>query len=184
SSRTRAWRWCARSTATRRTSSCWSRRTSRPTRAPPSARWSRRARARRRDHRRGSTATGWGRKRASSPGTARYAGARPRGLPRREGRTAPSPARPPRRRSTITPRGSRAVDPSLQEHRGAALTRVAAHLVLIAVVHHELDPVHAPLLEHPVCQQRVHVPDDLGAVDRKSTRLNSSHVAISYAVFC
>src|SRR5690625_6650205 len=28
-------------------------------------------------------------------------------------------------------------------------------------------------------------PDDLrGARDRKSTRLNSSHVAISYAVFC
>src|SRR5690349_24089658 len=26
--------------------------------------------------------------------------------------------------------------------------------------------------------------DDVGAVDRKSTRLNSSHVEISYAVFC
>src|SRR5699024_12844397 len=26
--------------------------------------------------------------------------------------------------------------------------------------------------------------DDLGAGDRKSTRLNSSHVSISYAVFC
>src|SRR5439155_14605459 len=30
-----------------------------------------------------------------------------------------------------------------------------------------------------------HSPDSiLGALDRKSTRLNSSHVAISYAVFC
>src|SRR5437660_9039387 len=28
------------------------------------------------------------------------------------------------------------------------------------------------------------VLDDLAALDRKSTRLNSSHVAISYAVFC
>src|SRR5690625_6113877 len=26
--------------------------------------------------------------------------------------------------------------------------------------------------------------DEVGGVDRKSTRLNSSHVAISYAVFC
>src|SRR2546430_8745365 len=28
------------------------------------------------------------------------------------------------------------------------------------------------------------VPRELGAVDRKSTRLNSSHSQISYAVFC
>src|SRR5437660_5984633 len=34
--------------------------------------------------------------------------------------------------------------------------------------------------------QRVHLPLRIRAheVDRKSTRLNSSHVAISYAVFC
>src|SRR5690625_7097823 len=30
----------------------------------------------------------------------------------------------------------------------------------------------------------VNFPTDLHAIDRKSTRLNSSHVAISYAVFC
>src|SRR5437870_10921753 len=30
----------------------------------------------------------------------------------------------------------------------------------------------------------VHVAQDLRSPDRKSTRLNSSHVAISYAVFC
>src|SRR5439155_26838802 len=28
------------------------------------------------------------------------------------------------------------------------------------------------------------LPDHLATLDRKSTRLNSSHVAISYAVFC
>src|SRR3712207_7608744 len=28
------------------------------------------------------------------------------------------------------------------------------------------------------------LPDDLGVQDRKSTRLNSSHANISYAVFC
>src|SRR2546430_11960276 len=31
---------------------------------------------------------------------------------------------------------------------------------------------------------RVQVPIDFSAVDRKSTRLNSSHSQISYAVFC
>src|SRR5207253_10548926 len=29
-----------------------------------------------------------------------------------------------------------------------------------------------------------HIPVGVGKIDRKSTRLNSSHVAISYAVFC
>src|SRR5436853_5979640 len=33
---------------------------------------------------------------------------------------------------------------------------------------------------HPACHGRVH----LDAGDRKSTRLNSSHLGISYAVFC
>src|SRR5437660_10288569 len=35
--------------------------------------------------------------------------------------------------------------------------------------------------ERDGCDDR---PEDLFARDRKSTRLNSSHVAISYAVFC
>src|SRR5207249_9995730 len=32
--------------------------------------------------------------------------------------------------------------------------------------------------------QLVSIPDGDGRLDRKSTRLNSSHVSISYAVFC
>src|SRR5207244_13592586 len=32
--------------------------------------------------------------------------------------------------------------------------------------------------------QYAHLPDLLGVLDRKSTRLNSSHQIISYAVFC
>src|SRR5437870_6984391 len=45
----------------------------------------------------------------------------------------------------------------------------------------------------PICRGRRGNPDQIvflhgdfsrGGVDRKSTRLNSSHVAISYAVFC
>src|SRR5436309_5940105 len=38
---------------------------------------------------------------------------------------------------------------------------------------------------HEQRREPVDDPDDVhGAVDRKSTRLNSSHVKISYAVFC
>src|SRR5207253_9254430 len=39
----------------------------------------------------------------------------------------------------------------------------------------------AQLLEH---SRLAHVHDVIDGRDRKSTRLNSSHVAISYAVFC
>src|SRR5258708_23167243 len=40
---------------------------------------------------------------------------------------------------------------------------------------------HPPVGE---CAQRLGEPSDRGAEDRKSTRLNSSHQIISYAVFC
>src|SRR5207253_5520059 len=70
----------------------------------------------------------------------------------------------------------------------------------VRVVDEELDRVpegEQPALDlrgRPVAELEVltrdvlaeHEPDDVGAdvPDRKSTRLNSSHVAISYAVFC
>src|SRR3712207_8913633 len=42
-----------------------------------------------------------------------------------------------------------------------------------------------PLVEPlPGCLQRPALLDGCGAEDRKSTRLNSSHANISYAVFC
>src|SRR5690606_41179479 len=42
-----------------------------------------------------------------------------------------------------------------------------------------------PAAQHGVPQQRVGVPvESVRVPDRKSTRLNSSHVKISYAVFC
>src|SRR3989449_7116343 len=40
------------------------------------------------------------------------------------------------------------------------------------------------ILGHPVPQRRRHQQHLVGVVDRKSTRLNSSHGYISYAVFC
>src|SRR2546426_5607153 len=40
-----------------------------------------------------------------------------------------------------------------------------------------------PLEPFAVVKRPVHL-DDLGQRDRKSTRLNSSHLVISYAVFC
>src|SRR5687768_17781099 len=53
--------------------------------------------------------------------------------------------------------------------------------VLDAVAHHQGDPVAGP---HAEPGQPVGEPVDLGVEDRKSTRLNSSHGYISYAVFC
>src|SRR5699024_11481830 len=42
-------------------------------------------------------------------------------------------------------------------------------------------PQRSPPAEQPPAQQR---PDPDRGLDRKSTRLNSSHASISYAVFC
>src|SRR3712207_7091882 len=57
-----------------------------------------------------------------------------------------------------------------------------------------LQPTHVPLDVHPTRSQRAevllgapaqeHPKVGLGVQDRKSTRLNSSHANISYAVFC
>src|SRR5437588_8669741 len=38
--------------------------------------------------------------------------------------------------------------------------------------------------DHVIVQRHLHVPRCLAGSDRKSTRLNSSHTVISYAVFC
>src|SRR3989442_11899514 len=46
-----------------------------------------------------------------------------------------------------------------------------------------LDAPHAAELERAKRQPRV-LEDEALDIDRKSTRLNSSHVRISYAVFC
>src|SRR5207245_7722683 len=50
---------------------------------------------------------------------------------------------------------------------------------------------HLVAVEHQAAKHPIHVPavanphhDFLAGVDRKSTRLNSSHGSISYAVFC
>src|SRR5439155_26069630 len=57
-------------------------------------------------------------------------------------------------------------------------------------VHHLPPLLERDLLERPHLERRVEagvVDEDVDAAaagDRKSTRLNSSHVAISYAVFC
>src|SRR3712207_9263448 len=47
------------------------------------------------------------------------------------------------------------------------------------------DTVHRRMLHHTVHQAKhLIAPIDKERVDRKSTRLNSSHANISYAVFC
>src|SRR5437773_8595556 len=52
---------------------------------------------------------------------------------------------------------------------------------------HDARPQHEPAAQHGVRAERPAVELDVGhqpLVDRKSTRLNSSHITISYAVFC
>src|SRR5688500_20095543 len=49
-------------------------------------------------------------------------------------------------------------------------------LEYLATVHHGIDSSRWPIVVDP--------GEGLVALDRKSTRLNSSHLVISYAVFC
>src|SRR3712207_8162780 len=64
--------------------------------------------------------------------------------------------------------------------------RVSGVAVLSPVHHPRLRserPVHPPLLAQAARRRNSGRPL-LGSIDRKSTRLNSSHANISYAVFC
>src|SRR3989454_3750946 len=45
-------------------------------------------------------------------------------------------------------------------------------------------PESSTLISAPVCSWMPRMILPLGPIDRKSTRLNSSHLVISYAVFC
>src|SRR2546429_6954239 len=44
--------------------------------------------------------------------------------------------------------------------------------------------VRDPLAAFDLCHRGIRAPRETGKIDRKSTRLNSSHGYISYAVFC
>src|SRR5690625_5448987 len=82
----------------------------------------------------------------------------------------PTPGRRMSRRLVIT-----ADDLGRDEATDATITSLAADGLITATSLIVLSP-HAAAALGPI--------RDLGLEDRKSTRLNSSHVAISYAVFC
>src|SRR3712207_7303175 len=64
-------------------------------------------------------------------------------------------------------------------------THLPPHHVRPLVVEQRQVPVALhPLGEHVVDDRLGRGPDDQRLLDRKSTRLNSSHANISYAVFC
>src|SRR5690625_1083733 len=65
----------------------------------------------------------------------------------------------------------------LAEHAG--LDRIAHGLIDVPGILRLMDAVRDDVLEDDIGPARLG-----GSGDRKSTRLNSSHVAISYAVFC
>src|SRR5947208_4158301 len=49
---------------------------------------------------------------------------------------------------------------------------------------HDALPIRSGGVQHALAEPADHEPGDRGGQDRKSTRLNSSHQIISYAVFC
>src|SRR5256885_11365103 len=59
--------------------------------------------------------------------------------------------------------------------------RIGRQLIPETVEIDSLAALHEPLY---VGSAEIEVPQDRVAEDRKSTRLNSSHLVISYAVFC
>src|SRR3712207_8476661 len=86
--------------------------------------------------------------------------------------------RPPR--STLFPyttlfRSLVAGEVAVLDGFGLLLVAVRAHQVVVEVL---ASRAHAADVE------REHRPREVQQVDRKSTRLNSSHANISYAVFC
>src|SRR2546426_3197985 len=82
--------------------------------------------------------------------------------------------RPPR--STLFPYTTLFRSPATDARR--RMERLLMGLLLTP--HERLEVVHD--LRQPV--QRPLRPQELAMADRKSTRLNSSHLVISYAVFC
>src|SRR3712207_8151112 len=88
--------------------------------------------------------------------------------------------RPPR--STLFPYTTlfRSIDGD-EEHRGAVRVQVAQQPTVVDVAHDRLDRIERMIDMRRVVHRQHDAGDDL---DRKSTRLNSSHANISYAVFC
>src|SRR3712207_8901227 len=92
--------------------------------------------------------------------------------------------RPPR--STLFPYTT--LFRSIKIHVGSALTELGDEAPEDYIVHGP-NRITAMPMEVPVCYQEIaHCLDKtiakIESADRKSTRLNSSHANISYAVFC
>src|SRR5699024_11331515 len=66
-------------------------------------------------------------------------------------------------------------------HLAKAIQNMSNHHLLPLVVLFPGSVLHRSDLPYPSCSP---LPNEGVRVDRKSTRLNSSHVSISYAVFC
>src|SRR5699024_12879873 len=81
------------------------------------------------------------------------------------------------------------ISPERQCERGISQGGIVARTIVVTVAASGIGEATAALLERQgdtvirVDLEQGDVTGDLGE-DRKSTRLNSSHVSISYAVFC
>src|SRR5437773_9226715 len=87
----------------------------------------------------------------------------------------------PRGRFSIRSRGRRR-RPELEVRRVDRGADLGERLALGLHAHHVTRDVHAERSGGGVTRERD--PPRLLRLDRKSTRLNSSHITISYAVFC
>src|SRR5204862_7172672 len=88
---------------------------------------------------------------------------------------------PPPPRSTLFPYTT-----LFRSKRSASWTWMAATSGYSAGMAASFSPVNGQVMTQAALLRNVSVPrrDFAGKKDRKSTRLNSSHVEISYAVFC
>src|SRR5690625_4955955 len=81
------------------------------------------------------------------------------------------------------PLGGEGARPDVLRHLDLALARL--ELVAEGEPGNETEHRHEPRIARQVVDECLHALEPVGPrPDRKSTRLNSSHVAISYAVFC
>src|SRR5438034_6569262 len=78
-------------------------------------------------------------------------------------------------------------DPAAQSYEEIILAYPALEAIAIQRMAHELYLKQLPLIPRIMTEwahSRTGIDIHPGAKDRKSTRLNSSHTVISYAVFC
>src|SRR5256885_2240121 len=89
------------------------------------------------------------------------------------------------RRGQLRLQGQLLAHARVLEHGAYRLVQPLHHLLRRVLAHQETGPgLVGEGFQLPALTHRGHILEQLRSLDRKSTRLNSSHLVISYAVFC